>query len=125
MMKKLHLGDMVIALLVICVITFITIHAYEQGDGQIEVHIESADGEWIYPIDSTQDLHMAGPLGDTHIIITDGHVHVSDSPCSEKICIAAGEIASPGQWIACLPNRIAITIRGGDDQSGEVDDVVF
>jgi hypothetical protein len=39
-------------------------------------------------------------------------VQVISSPCPEKICVKTGRISKPGQWIACLPNRVFISIRG-------------
>jgi hypothetical protein len=40
---------------------------------------------------------------------------VLDSPCPDKICVAAGAIVRTGQFIACLPNRVSVTLEGRDD----------
>jgi hypothetical protein len=55
---------------------------------------------------------VPGPLGDTVVVIENGSVRVVSSPCPEKICIKTGRISKPGQWIACLPNKVFISIRG-------------
>ena len=71
-----------------------------------------AEQQWIYPLDSEATVRVPGPLGDTVVVIRDGAVQVASSPCPEKICIKTGRISKPGQWIACLPNRVFISIRG-------------
>jgi len=47
--------------------------------------------------------------------IRGGTVRVIDSPCPDKICIAAGAISRTGQFIACLPNRVSIALEGRDE----------
>jgi hypothetical protein len=68
--------------------------------------------QWIYPLDAEATLRVPGPLGETVVVMGDGGVQVVSSPCPEKICVKTGKISKPGQWIACLPNRVFISIRG-------------
>lgn len=37
-----------------------------------------------------------------------------DADCKDKICIKHGEINVAGQSIVCLPNKISITVCGGN-----------
>jgi hypothetical protein len=78
----------------------------------LEILIESENREWIYPIDSTVMQEFDGPVGHTTVSIDGGIVSVTKSDCSEKICVQSGSIENAGQWIACMPNRIFVTIRG-------------
>ena len=73
---------------------------------------QEAEQQWIYPLDAETTVRVPGPLGETVVEIADGAVRVVSSPCPEKICIKTGRISKPGQWIACLPNRVFISIRG-------------
>ena len=116
--RALDISIFVIALLVIGLISFQT---YVRGGGTPEIMIEAAsDGDavalaeqqWIFPLDTQTTLRVPGPLGETVVVIEEGSVRVVSSPCPEKICIKTGRISKPGQWIACLPNRIFISIRG-------------
>jgi hypothetical protein len=116
--RALDISIFVIALLVIGLISFQT---YVRGGGTPEIMIEAAaDGDavalaeqqWIFPLDAQTTLRVPGPLGETVVVIEEGSVRVVSSPCPEKICIKTGRISKPGQWIACLPNRIFISIRG-------------
>ena len=62
-----------------------------------------------------QTLAVPGPLGKTIVEIHDGYMHVSESPCSNKLCIKTGKIHLTGQLIACLPNKVVARIVGDED----------
>jgi hypothetical protein len=114
-MKKLRLFDLIAVLFSIGIIAGTSFVAYSGEQQARKVHIQSAEGEYIYPLEEERELKIPGPLGDTAVTIHNETVRVTASPCNEKICIAMGEISKPGSWIACLPNRVFIRI-GGDDE---------
>jgi hypothetical protein len=103
--------DIVIFLIALILIGIISLRAYGRGRGAPEITISGADAQWIYPLDGETTLHVPGPLGETVVVIEEDTVRVISSPCPEKICIKTGRISKPGQWIACLPNRVLISIR--------------
>lgn len=37
-----------------------------------------------------------------------------DADCRDKICIKQGKINATGGSIVCLPNKISVTVCGGD-----------
>jgi hypothetical protein len=125
--------DIVIFVVALLAIGLISLQTYVRGGGTPEIMIEAAgvpaagvpaagvpaapstagsEQQWIYPLDAQTTLRVPGPLGETVVVIEDGTVRVVRSPCPEKICIKTGRISKPGQWIACLPNRVFISIRG-------------
>jgi len=116
--------DIVIFLLALLLIGFISLQTYARGRGTPEITIsgaargagqgaaQGAEQQWIYPLDAELTLRVPGPLGETVVVIEDGAVRVISSPCPEKICVKTGRISKPGQWIACLPNRVFISIQG-------------
>jgi hypothetical protein len=88
-------------------------HMMNEGDTvQIEVN------GTLYatmPLHSEQTLSVPGPLGKTEVIIKEGKVFVSASPCRNKICVRTGEISYSGQLIACVPNKVVIRVIGKAD----------
>jgi len=117
--KALDISIFVLALLII---GLISLQTYVRGGGTPEITIvAAADGQaagavaeqqWIFPLDARTTLRVPGPIGETVVVIEEDSVRVTSSPCAEKICIKTGRISKPGQWIACLPNRVFISIRG-------------
>jgi hypothetical protein len=104
--------DAVVFAAALAAIGLISWKVYAGGASAPRVYLHGASAEWIYPLDSPRTVAIPGPLGDTVVQIAGGEVRVLSSPCKEKICIRSGAIARPGQWIACLPNRAFIEIRG-------------
>ena len=52
--------------------------------------------------------------GSNILCIKDGYVYMYDADCRDKICIKQGKINVAGGSIVCLPNKISITVCGGD-----------
>ena len=124
-MRRVRIGDIMIGILSLAVILLIGIESWSGSGGSPELHIQVDEDNFVYSLATDQHLEISGPIGTTYVTIEDGHVHVDDSPCTQKICVAAGEISRTGEWIICLPNHVFITIEGVEETSKEVDDVVF
>lgn len=82
------------------------------------VSIENEEGTFLYPLDQDRVINVPGPLGMTTVEIEDSRVHVHDSPCRDKLCIAAGWLDATGQWTACLPNAVFVRVEGGENEDG-------
>jgi hypothetical protein len=108
-LKGLDLAALAAAL---AVIALVSVRAYGLQSGAAAVHLKAPGGEWVFPLDQDRTLSVRGPLGDTVVELRGGQVRVLSSPCSEQICVRTGAIARPGQWIACLPNRVFLDIQG-------------
>lgn len=48
--------------------------------------------------------------------VNDGRVQFAASDCPDQVCVHTGLIGEPGQFAACLPNRVAIQIEADDEQ---------
>jgi hypothetical protein len=120
---SLRPGDWFVLLVSIILVVFLTLQSMGDRGGVPIVRIEGEDESWVYPLDADIEVEVEGPLGHTHIHIHDGAVWVSDSPCTQKVCIAAGQISAPGTFIACLPNMVLVRIEGR--QEGEIDGLAF
>ncbi|MBN2353455.1 MAG: NusG domain II-containing protein [Spirochaetales bacterium] len=80
-------------------------------------HVRTQDGDAYYPLDRDRTIEAAGPLGITDIVIERGAVRVVDSPCPSKICVHTGAVDRTGAQIACLPNRVLVTVEGRLEKS--------
>lgn len=115
-MVKPKLLDIIVFFFALAASGLTSVIVYSTKEGKSFVHIKNSSEEWILPLDRACTYSVDGPLGETIIEVHDGSVRVLSSPCQEKICIKSGSISRPGQWIACLPNRIFITIKGRDEK---------
>ena len=118
--KKL---DFAALLLSISVITVFSVYVYSGNSKAASVRIEAGGRVWIYPLDEDRELSIEGPIGITLILITDNTAYIKDSPCPDKLCILAGKLDKTGQWAACLPNRVFVSIEGSENE--DIDDLNY
>ncbi len=45
------------------------------------------------------------------IIFARSSVHFAQADCPDQLCVKTGEIRLPGESIACVPNRVVVTLR--------------
>ncbi len=81
-----------------------------QLEGQPMVEIQTPEGQFVYPMSTDRYFPARGPLGTSVITIRDGQAWFESSPCQNQICVQMGHQHEPGQWAACLPNRIFLRI---------------
>ncbi|MDR2632031.1 MAG: NusG domain II-containing protein [Treponema sp.] len=97
-----------------------TVYLYARPEGETRVLIAGEAEQWIFPKDATELLTVKGPLGDTLVQVQGGKARVLASPCTNQTCVAAGAIQSHGQWLACLPNKVLVSIeKSGPPGSAE------
>lgn len=69
---------------------------------QVAQYSLKADGE--YPLNGgTNTLRIEG-----------GRAYLSDANCPDHLCMNMGAIEKTGQTITCLPNRLTVTVYGGE-----------
>ncbi len=88
---------------------------YWSPDGAVageRVRISSPAGVEVVPLAGDRTLELDGPLGRTRIEIHDGRIRFVASPCRGKQCLHAGWLHATGEFAACLPNRISLTVLG-------------
>jgi len=108
--KSLRFDIVIIALLLIISLVFLGVNLLSRkGGATVEVEI---DGEKV----ATYELYKNGEYvlgGGTNIlVIENGEAYLSFADCPDHTCVKTGKIRYVGQSIICLPNRVAITVRG-------------
>ena len=111
---KLTLLDIAAVVISLAAVAAFSIAAYGGGDAGQAV-VDASGTRYRFPISTDRVERFAGPRGDTIVEIRGGTVRVVDSPCPDKICVAAGAISRTGQFIACLPNRVSVALEGLDE----------
>lgn len=58
----------------------------------------------------SREIAVPGRRGESLISVVDGRVRFVDSPCHGKQCIHAGWLDAAGDFAACLPNGVSLTM---------------
>lgn len=86
----------------------------------------SVDGEVIneFPLDKDATYEIEGYDGGTNLlVIENGEAYIKEASCPDGLCIHMGRISTAGQSVVCLPNRVVVSIDGGEDEEN-IDHVV-
>ena len=113
-LAALRVLDFLVLGLVVVAFAGTTFFAMHFSADAKEVTVKAGEKLYIYRLDKNLEFDVAGPLGLTHIEIKDKAVRVVDSPCRDKICVQMGWLRNGGQWAACLPNRVFLSINSAE-----------
>jgi hypothetical protein len=113
--KLLKPIDAVVVVLALCGTVYAGVAVYGGAKTEARVSVKSAGRMWVFPLDAEETVIAPGPLGDTVVEIRGGKARILSSPCANQTCIAGGHIRSHGQWVACLPNGVFLSIEGGEN----------
>ena len=112
--RALRFLDFLSFTLVIAVFVATIVFAMHFSADASEVTVKAGEKLYIYRLDKDLEFDVAGPLGMTRIEIKNRAVRVVDSPCRDKLCVHMGWLRSGGQWAACLPNRVFVSINSAE-----------
>ena len=101
----------VVALLVVALLSSgIALLTREPGS-YIEVH---EDGVLVgrYSLSLNAEYTLGG--GTNTLVIENGAAYMSSADCPDRTCVNVGRVSFRGEKIVCLPNRIVVTVVGGD-----------
>ncbi|ADL06750.1 protein of unknown function DUF1312 [[Clostridium] saccharolyticum WM1] len=78
--------------------------------------VVTVDGKTVAALDLYKDTDMIidGLGGTDHLVIKDGYASITEASCPDKVCVRTGRIHKSGELIVCLPNRVVVTIEGGE-----------
>ena len=118
--KKRRTDLIVIAsLLLLALALYLVLGATRQEGGVVVVRVDGAETErHALSQDGTYPLNG----GSNILVISGGQAWLSEANCPDLLCVRQGRIRYTGQSIICLPNRLSVTVEGGE--SNGVDFVV-
>lgn len=109
----------VVSLLLLALVLYLALNSSRREGGVAVVRINGAETE-RYSLLQNGSFPLNG--GSNILVIEDGYAWMSEANCPDHICVRQGKIHYTGQVITCLPNRLTVTIEGGED--GGVDLIV-
>lgn len=103
-------------LLVLSAVLFLVFHWGQEGGAGVIVRV---DGEEVarYSLYENGTYPLNG--GTNTLVIENGEAWLSHANCPDSLCVKQGKIRANGQVITCLPNKLTVTVYGGE--SSDVD----
>lgn len=83
----------------------------KSGDAKVMIKVDgNIYGEYELSADQTIDID-----GMNTLVIRDGQADMQDADCPDKLCVHQKAISRDGESIICLPNKVVVTIEGGEE----------
>lgn len=126
--QKLLFGDALLVgcILLVCIALAIVPHLSKKATSAfVKVSVDGKSYA-VYPleVDTTVEIGQTG----VRFVIENGKAFIAASDCPDKLCMRAGSLseADTGKILICLPNRVAVTLIPGnnDSKQSEVDGIV-
>ncbi len=89
-------------------------------DGQTVV--VTVDGTVIAekPITVNDAVEIKDADGYNRVVIDNREVYMESADCPDKVCVKTGRISRAGETIVCLPHKVVVEIKGGEDADAVV-----
>lgn len=116
-----HKNDMIfIAALLVAVTLLGAIWYFCRGEGDtVTVTVDGVlFGEYSLSVDRTVEIRTDKGLN--VLVIEDGRARVVEASCPDGICAAHRPISRSGESIACLPNKVIVTVKATDPNAPDV-----
>jgi len=108
-MKK---GDIVVIIIIIMLALILIIVPYRKPNDNLLVRINSDE----YDIHTDRVIE----LETLTIHIESSEVFVTHANCPDKVCMQMGKIKNHGDFIACIPSGVVITIVNGSNSYDKI-----
>ncbi|MBQ5978017.1 MAG: NusG domain II-containing protein [Oscillospiraceae bacterium] len=110
--KKL-LADLcvILALLLVAGGLALALRLGREAGGQAVVRVDGRVTE-RHPLTENGVYPLNG--GSNILVIENGEAFLSEADCPDHLCVKQGRIRYNGQTITCLPNRLTVTVEGGE-----------
>jgi len=102
--------------LAVIVVAWVMIQTYiSSGPPMAEIyHADTLVATYPLPQKGEPPIHLQveGELGLSEIVIDEQGARIDSSPCASQRCVLSGPHRHAGDMVACVPNRILVTLRG-------------
>jgi hypothetical protein len=106
-------ADRLLLIAVACALPFLYARLWTGGGAADYLQVQAGNKEPLTEeLARDHTLHIHGPLGDSVIEVSHGRARFVSSPCRGQVCVQAGWLQTTGDFAACLPNRVSLTLLG-------------
>ncbi len=114
MLKRIR-GDIILILVLITASVLLFVLKDNGKDGKLlKVRVNGSE-ICTLSLDEDTEYEIQGFISKNILIIENGRARMKEAGCPDKLCVKQGEISKSGESIICLPNRIIVSVEGGEE----------
>lgn len=98
-------------ILLVALVLFLFLQLGREEGAEVIVRVNGQEqGRYSLSTEGVYELN-----GGTNVLrIEDGKARMEEANCPDKYCIHQGSVSRTGETITCLPNKLTVTVSGGD-----------
>jgi len=120
---KLKIFDYIIIFTVIILIILSYLYL-KNNFSPDNIEIITTDKRLHFSLKKDIVITIKGAIGEMRVEIKNMKLRVIESSCPNKICIKSGWISKNGEHIACIPNKVLITLTSSNKNLKDYDFIV-
>lgn len=97
-------------LFIVIVVIAVSGILWMSGSGSAQTAVIRVDGRVVREV--RLDTDQSFWVGDVRFEVRDGAIAFAASDCPGQECVHAGWLRAPGSSMACLPNKVSVTLSG-------------
>ena len=112
---KKHKNDILLILSVLILAGGVWLYTvFTRAPGaEVVVTVEGAE-VCRFPLDDNREFIIGEGERQNLLVISDGEAAITNASCPDHVCVKSGSISFDGQTIVCLPNKVVVSIVGGE-----------
>ncbi|MCR5639109.1 MAG: NusG domain II-containing protein [Lachnospiraceae bacterium] len=114
MLKRIR-GDIILILVLITASVLLFVLKDNGKDGKLLKVSVNGSEICTLSLDEDTEYEIQGFISKNILIIENGKARMKEAGCPDKLCVKQGEISKAGESIICLPNRIILSVEGGEE----------
>ena len=68
-----------------------------------------------YSLNEEREVVIETENGKNVLVIKDGYADITDATCPDGLCERQRKINESGETLVCLPNKVTVTVIGGEE----------
>lgn len=79
--------------------------------------VVTVSGEEVarYSLSEDREAVIETENGKNVLVIKDGYADITEADCPDGLCERQRKISKTGETLVCLPNKVTVTVIGGED----------
>ena len=99
-------------LLLLSLLLFLVLEIGRASGKEVIVRVDGQE-QGRYSLSAEGHYELNG--GTNVLCIEDGKAYMESANCPDKVCIRRGTVSRTGETIICLPNKLTVTVEGGEE----------
>lgn len=118
---RFSFSDLCVILSVLALSAALLIFPKRCADAGSRLAVRTPEGETVYSLAEDREIVLTSQGVTLKITVCAGCAYVSETDCSDRLCLNTGKISRVGETIVCAPAAVRLTVTDAKGGVGDAD----